>query len=689
MLTLSLLDTFKTGVTGFLLLIDSVVYWFLSLLFDLFEALAGAEIISQNAYQTIADRIYVVIGVVMLFFLAYSLLKALVDPEELNKSTSKIAKNAIVSIILVGLIPTFFTYAFKVQNAIISDNIIGNIIFGEGTNNTIGSTGRVMAMTSLSAFLYINDNTSSNGGPTWQETKNIIANGGDFSLITDFAEVVNEGIDGASYNLIISTICGVFLAYVALSFCLDLGIRVVKLAFYQIIAPIPVLMRIIPEKKSVFDNYVKKTLATFMEVFIRIFIMYIVVFLVSLLTGDDGLNIMSNENLNLVAKVIVFMGLFAFAKQAPKLIGEITGIDAGNIKLGIGGKLKDSFSVMGSIPIVGALGQRAIGAVTGGLGGLSTSLTNGAGFSGFGYGALNGWKGKGSQFKKQRGALYNKVYGQEGNQGLFGGQALMDKWSSSAKKSAKDAYQSGVEARVENNALWQTTYSAQEQQLRRDRQEEVSKITDQIQQLNESLKQASEDFKINQEKEQTALESLLENEKREFEISKIDRLAALREKARQASANNDNATLSQLQQAIQATESSTYSNPQLENRLNEIKNRTFDASSYNKEIASLKTDLDKAVAKASSPLDKDDIKALQSATRAQLLDNKNLDKKYKAMVKYTDNVARTKAAEEYRNSSEGMNQAAIMEEVFKKMAKDGKNIGPAGPSSSGGDKKDK
>lgn len=38
-------------------------------------------------------------------------------------------------------------------------------------------------------------------------------------------------------------------------------------------------------------------------------------------------------------KVIVVLGIFAFAKQAPKLIGDVLGLDSGNIKLGIGGKL--------------------------------------------------------------------------------------------------------------------------------------------------------------------------------------------------------------------------------------------------------------------------------------------------------------------------------------------------------------
>lgn len=450
MLILSIGEALATGVVGLLLLIDSVVYGFLSTLFSLFESLAGAEILNQSVYHEISQRVYVVIGIVALFFIVYSLLRALVNPDELNKTTSKIATNTIISLVLIGLIPTFFEKAFEIQNAIIDDNIIANIIFGEGTNNTISNTGRLMSLTSLSAFVNINNDTVASGNLNWAQTKTAILNGGSFSLISQFAEVINEGIDNASYTPIISTLCGAFLCYIVLSFCLDLGLRVVKLAFYEIIAPIPILLRILPEKKSVFDNWVKKTLATFFEVFVRIAIIYLIVFLVSKIVGDD-INIINNSELNLIAKVIVFMGIFAFAKQAPKLISEITGIDSGNIKFGIRGKLKDSFSTMESIPILGGLGSRAVGAVTGGIGAATTSLFNGAGLSGFGYGALNGWNGKGVQFHKQRSKLYNDVYGLKGKQGIFGGQPITTKIENNLKKEAKDNYVGALQA--ENEAF--------------------------------------------------------------------------------------------------------------------------------------------------------------------------------------------------------------------------------------------
>lgn len=682
MLILSIGEALQTGVTGLLLLLDSVIYNFLSILFNLFESLAEAEILNKSAYQSVAERVYVVIGVVALFFITYSLLRALVNPEEINKATSKIATNVVVSVVLIGLIPTFFEKAFEVQNAIISDNIIGNIIFGEGSTPTISSTGRLMAMTSLTAFLQINDSTTPAGSLSWGATKNAIINGANFSLIAEFAEIVNEGIDGASYSPFTSAFCGIFLAYIVLSFCLDLGLRLIKLAFYEIIAPIPILLRILPEKKTVFDNWLKKTLATFFEVFVRIGIIYLIVFIVSMLVGDN-ISIISNPDLNLIAKVIVFMGIFAFAKQAPKLISEITGIDAGNIKFGIGGKLKDSFSVMGSIPIVGGLGQRAIGAVTGGIGAASTSLMNGAGLSGFGYGALNGWKGKGLQFGKQRQGLYNKVYEYEGKQGLFGGKPMIDKLTSNAKSYASKKYQKHVDNVVENDREFQNVYNQKEKKIRDTRQKEVDQITKQISDLNEQMAQAKDQFLKNQEKEQKTLEALLENERLQFEQEKIDRLKNLREEARRVSNDRslnkfDKETrLNNINKKIAEVQSTSYSNTELENRIANISNSHFDDSSYKDDLTRLNNELNEKISAVNAPLSADEIKSLKDSTRATLLKNKDLDKKYKAMVSYSDDVAKRKAAKEYRESAEGMNQAAIMEEVFKKLNKDNK-----GPSSS-------
>ena len=77
---------------------------------------------------------------------------------------------------------------------------------------------------------------------------------GEFNAYNDFSKNVEDGeID---FNFFLSLIAGLFLIYIAVSFCFDMALRMVKLVFYQIIAPIPIFARVIPEgplSKS-FDN---------------------------------------------------------------------------------------------------------------------------------------------------------------------------------------------------------------------------------------------------------------------------------------------------------------------------------------------------------------------------------------------------------------------------------------------------
>lgn len=53
-----------------------------------------------------------------------------------------------------------------------------------------------------------------------------------------------------SYYFIISPIAGIFVVFVLLSYCLDMALRLVKLAVYELIAPIPILARIIPNDQA-------------------------------------------------------------------------------------------------------------------------------------------------------------------------------------------------------------------------------------------------------------------------------------------------------------------------------------------------------------------------------------------------------------------------------------------------------
>jgi len=355
---------------GILLWLDSIVYEFVSLLYKIFLDLAEINIFSQEFYEDFSSRIYAIIGVVMLFVLAYALLRALVDPDQLTKGDKGMAKlvpTFITSLVIIGLLPAIFNFAYQTTTFILQENIIGVLIFGEsGDSGAIRNFGTQLSYTSLHAFL----NPENNNGPfddgvTWEDIKANIRDKNDYGGITQMADAIADG--KVAYRWGFSTAVGLFLIYVLASFCLDLAVRAVRLAFLQLIAPIPVLMRVLPTKNDMFKNWMKKTIACFTEVFVRVLIMYLVVYFVSSVellqdsgTGFEGL----------IVKVLIIMGILMFAKEFPGLLKDITGIDSGNIKLG----LKDFVGKLGAGGLLGA--TAVVGA------GLTTGIRN----------TVNGWR---------------------------------------------------------------------------------------------------------------------------------------------------------------------------------------------------------------------------------------------------------------------------------------------------------
>ena len=86
------------------LAIDSVVYYITSVAFKLYLAISQFELFNTSAFDDMINRTYVVIGVISLFLVAYTLLTAIINPENSskgNKSFSKIVKNFFMPIQLL------------------------------------------------------------------------------------------------------------------------------------------------------------------------------------------------------------------------------------------------------------------------------------------------------------------------------------------------------------------------------------------------------------------------------------------------------------------------------------------------------------------------------------------------------------------------------------------------------------
>lgn len=420
MLILDFLKDVWGFVLNFLISIVAGIYEIAALGFRVFLMLANGELLDSSAYELIIKNMYAVIGVVMLFVIAFALLKMMVNSEDQKSATTvkKMIINLITSVMIIAILPTAFGFAFDFQRSVLNHGTLG-LFFGFGQysenvndNDAVKQVKNGANMIVNSVFLAFFDITEEFGkwvskqaanpnmdgykephhficnenfnksvtvegetygpqqiieacrkaskenyndywftdndehtGRSLYEQINRVNNGASFFEYARFSHrVANNDI---KFNFLMALIGGALLAYVSVIYCFDMGKRLVKLVFFQLIAPIPIMLRVVPEGKlsSSFNEWWKITLACYVEVFIRVFVLYAVIFMCVKINNSDFVN----ETLvefgwleAVLGKVFIFAGLIMFMKEAPKLISQITGIDSGNMSFSLKDKLADS-----------------------------------------------------------------------------------------------------------------------------------------------------------------------------------------------------------------------------------------------------------------------------------------------------------------------------------------------------------
>ena len=116
------------AVNSLCLFIDRIVYDFASVSYQVFYLVSRVNIFGATDLKPMTNRIYAVLGIAMLFVFAYNILVMLADPDDLSKKDDKsfqgLAKNLIISIVMLTLLPTFFNYLQRLQNNILESGVI-------------------------------------------------------------------------------------------------------------------------------------------------------------------------------------------------------------------------------------------------------------------------------------------------------------------------------------------------------------------------------------------------------------------------------------------------------------------------------------------------------------------------------------------------------------------------------------
>ena len=138
-------DTVYKMLRALFFALDRIVFGLIGDVYGLLLQICRTSVFDTDAIHSFSSRIYVFIGLFMLFKLSISLITYLLNPDDFakgDKNFGKIVKNAILALVMVVLCPYVFTELFELQSIILEENTIMNVAFGT-PNNASGQTDRI------------------------------------------------------------------------------------------------------------------------------------------------------------------------------------------------------------------------------------------------------------------------------------------------------------------------------------------------------------------------------------------------------------------------------------------------------------------------------------------------------------------------------------------------------------------
>lgn len=434
--------------------LGELIYEFIIILYQLFEDIATARLLNSEMLDAIIGKISVLLGVIMLFIVIFDFIQLLLEPDKmLDKDKGMFAIIKKIIIVLVGLaLSTFvFELLFQFQNYVIESKVLYRVILpSSDTTVDTDNFGKVLAARTFTAFYTVEDfelSGQSNNSlvDDCTEDRNLliylIAQKADFSIgyyclnkttpITSSGKLVDVFV--MHYNFPLQIVVGFILAYLLVSYVIQVGVRLIQLTVLQIVSPMFIIGYLSPKKDNIFSKWWKVYFSTYIDIFLRVLIIYFVIYLCALILDNvdagagsvfwDSVGGSSNKYLVMIAMILA---LLTFAKKAPELIKNLLPASASGLNLGFPSP-KSFFAGM----VGGAMLQK----------GLSNIGKRGYGAAAVGF---NAWQ------KNTRKALGNAITSGKGwdrvvTTALFGGlggmrRGLMTTDKAGRRNAAENAY---------------------------------------------------------------------------------------------------------------------------------------------------------------------------------------------------------------------------------------------------------
>ncbi len=327
-------------IRSFFATLDRAVYGFVSSLYELITELANATIIGQGAIEDLYTRIYTLLGIFMLFKITFSFINYIINPDSFTdkaKGVQNLVRNIILVLILIIITPYLFYQLNRIQRAILNDEIIPKFIMGISTDETQGrlknqfqmsdecgskfataaSDGDFIALSVLKPFYQLE--TSTSDIPNGYCATGIVKPSTYLKKDIFNKDRLMEDTYLVDYKFFLSTVVGIVVVLIFVSFCFDIAVRSVKMAFLEMIAPVPIMSFIDPAsgKNGLLAKYAKQVGATWSSLFIRLIALFFAIHIISII---DFAEITQGTKHGILFPLFIILGALIFAKQIPKLI---------------------------------------------------------------------------------------------------------------------------------------------------------------------------------------------------------------------------------------------------------------------------------------------------------------------------------------------------------------------------------
>lgn len=317
--------------------LDYLIYSVIRILFKTMFQLANFEL--TGFYEEMLERVYVILGIFMLFKVTISLITYLVNPDKITdkeQGASKLITRILTVLVMLILLPNIFTLLTEFQNKALP--VIPRIIIGtsfESDADAITSADNVakaMSIEMVQGFAHAKDGC---GVPEFNNLEEFL------SGINETCEQGGKKIYAYDYLPVISTLVGAVMCYVVVSLNITVAIRAFKLIILKMIAPIPIVSYIDPKssKDGTFSTWVKTFTSTWAELFMYVAIVYFIIFMLDYIFSTDAWNGFftsagidaTTGGVGMAVEVVIFLafiviGLLFFARQAPKFLMDALGI---------------------------------------------------------------------------------------------------------------------------------------------------------------------------------------------------------------------------------------------------------------------------------------------------------------------------------------------------------------------------